>query len=84
MIKVYESVTDLLIDNMPMLCLPFIILTLRCIFNIVKEIARRTVIVAGERKEKIKEYNERIVKLEKAETKTNIDNDLQKYFNYKE
>lgn len=84
MIELYDSLADLMSNMLPMLWLPVIMVTLRCTFNIVKEIARGTTIATGERKEKIKEYNERIVKLEKAETKINIDKDLQKYFNYKE
>lgn len=84
MIKVYDSLADLLVGMMPILSIPLIIPILRCMFNIVKEIARGKTIATGERKEKLKGYDKLIEELEKGKTQIDIDKDLQKYFNYKE
>lgn len=65
------SITELLNEFMPLFCVPLCIAIFRALIRIVKDIAQRK--RENERKEKINQLK-----------RINIDEDLQKYFNYKE
>lgn len=70
------SITELLSEFMPLFCVPLCIAIFRALIRIVKDIAQRNLKIGereNERKEKINELK-----------RINIDEDLQKYFNYKE
>lgn len=70
------SIEDLLIEFAPLFCVPICMLLFSTIIRIIRDIAKGTVEI-GERQTERKENN-------KDQKKINIDEDLMKYFNYKE
>lgn len=75
------SITDMLKDLMPFFIAPVAIMILTKVFEIAKEIIHGSYM--DDMAEELMKENEKLIKKEETKTK-NIDNDLQKYFNYKE
>lgn len=70
------SIEELLIEFMPFFCIPLCVALFRTILRIIKYIVQGNIEI-GERET---ERKENVIDLKKI----NIDEDLQKYFNYKE